>query len=136
MKLLNTKYKDSGVALALLVLRVVAGSAMAVNHGYKKLTGFSEIAAKGFSDPFHIGVKASLSMAIFAEFFCGLLIVLGLLTRLATIPLIITMCVALFIAHSGDFFGQGELAGIFLAVFLVLLLVGPGKYSVDKAIGK
>ena len=136
MKLISTTYKEGNVALSSLILRVAAGTSIAVNHGYKKLTGFNEMAAKGFADPFHIGVKASLSLTLFAELFCALLIVIGLLTRLAAIPLIIAMCVALFYAHGGSFFGQGELAGIFLAIFLVLLITGPGKYSVDKAIGK
>ncbi|ANH83839.1 DoxX family protein [Niabella ginsenosidivorans] len=136
MKLISTKYKDGNVALSLLLLRITAGASIALNHGYQKLTGFNEMAAKGFADPFHIGVKASLGLTIFAEFFCGLLIIIGLLTRLATIPLIIAMCVALFFAHGGDFFGKGELAGIFLVIFVVLLITGPGKYSADRAIGK
>ncbi|MBZ4188322.1 DoxX family protein [Niabella beijingensis] len=135
MKFISTKYRDNHVALGILLLRVVTGCTMAA-HGLKKLTGFNAMAAKGFADPFHIGVKASLSLTIFAEFFCALFIVLGLLTRLATLPLIVCMCVALFIAHDGKIFGDGELAAVYLAVFLTLFIIGPGKYSVDKAIGK
>lgn len=136
MKLISSKYKDNNVALAMLLLRVASGIAMIANHGWKKLTGFNEMAAKGFADPFHIGVKASLALTVFAEFFCAVLVIFGLLTRLATIPLIIAMCVALFYAHNGEFFGKGELPGLFLAMFLAILIIGPGKYSVDKAIGK
>ncbi|MBO9620013.1 MAG: DoxX family protein [Niabella sp.] len=136
MKWMSAKYKDVNVSVALLLLRVTSGSAMALNHGLKKLTGFNQIAARGFADPFHIGTKLSLGLATFAEFFCALLVVAGLLTRLATLPLIIAMFVALFHAHGGDFFGQGESAGIYLVIFLVILIIGPGKYSMDKAIGK
>jgi putative oxidoreductase len=75
-------------------------------------------------------------MVIFAEFFCALFIIIGLFTRLATIPLIITMSVALFKAHNVDIFGKGELAGLYLTCFLVLLLLGPGKVSVDGMTGK
>ena len=73
---------------------------------------------------------------IFAEFFCGVFILLGLFTRLACIPLIISMSVALFYAHKGDFFGDGEKATLFLLGYLALLFTGPGKVSMDKLIGK
>ncbi|WP_008585027.1 DoxX family protein [Niabella soli] len=136
MKLLSSKYKEVNVSVALLLLRVTSGAAMVMNHGIKKLTGFNQIASKGFADPFHIGVKLSLGLTLFAELFCALLLIAGLLTRLAAIPLIIAMSVALFHAHGGDFFGQGELPGVYLAIFLTLLIIGPGKYSMDKAIGK
>lgn len=136
MKIVSSKYNDRNVSLAMLLLRVVSGSAMIANHGYKKLVGFTEMANKGFADPFNIGVKFSLGLTVFAECFCALLIVLGLFTRLAAIPLIIAMSVALFYAHSGDFFGKGELPALFLSVFLAILLIGPGKFSVDKALGK
>lgn len=106
-----------------------------IPHGYKKLLNFANKSA-GFTDPFGIGGPASMSLAIFAEFFCAVLIVLGLLTRLATIPLIIAMSVALFIANKGQVFGDGETAALFLAGFLILLLAGPGKISADRLIGK
>ncbi len=134
-KLLSTKYAASSFNIALLFIRVTAGTAMAFGHGYGKLVGFSQRAGK-FADPFHIGSATSLSLTIFAEFFCAFFVVFGLFTRLACIPLIIAMSVALFYANGARLYGGGELAGIYLAVFLGILLVGPGKISIDATIGK
>lgn len=77
-----------------------------------------------------------MSLTIFAEFFCAGLIMIGLMTRLATIPLIIAMSVALFYSHNGEMFGEGEKAALFLAGYIALLFAGPGKLSADKLIGK
>ena len=134
-KLFSTKVSENALAFALLVLRVGAGSVTLMKHGLDKLMHFSQKAG-GFADPFGIGSTASLSLTVFAEFFCAVFIILGLFTRLACIPLIINMGVALFIAHKGDFFGQGELAGLFLIVFFTLLITGPGKASLDRFIAK
>lgn len=134
-KLFSTRVSENALAFALLVLRVGAGSLMLMKHGLDKLMHFSQKAG-GFADPFGIGSTASLSLAVFAEFFCAVFIILGLFTRLATIPLIINMAVALFVAHQGDFFGKGELAGLFLVVFVTLLFTGPGKVSLDRLIAK
>jgi len=136
MKLMTSKYSEPSVSISLLLLRVVAGSTMLMNHGLRKLSNFNNIVAKGFADPFHIGAKASLGLTIFAEVFCAGLIIIGLLTRIASLPLIVAMTVALFLAHSGDLYGEGESAGIFLTIFVVLFLMGPGKFSLDKKIGK
>ena len=134
-KLFSTRVSENALAFALLVLRVGAGSLMLMKHGLDKLMHFSQKAG-GFADPFGIGSTASLSLAVFAEFFCAVFIILGLFTRLATIPLIIAMSVALFVAHQGDFFGKGELAGLFFIVFVTLLFTGPGKVSLDRLIAK
>lgn len=136
MKLMTSKYSEPSVSIALLLLRVVSGSAMLMNHGLKKITNFDAIVAKGFADPFHVGVKASLGLTIFAEAICAGLLIIGLFTRLASLPLIGAMAVALFFAHGGDFYGEGELAGLFMAVFIIIFLMGPGKFSLDKKIGK
>lgn len=134
-KLFSTRVSENALAFALLILRLGAGSLMLVKHGFDKLTHFAQIAPK-FSDPFHIGSTTSLALVVFAEFFCSAFIILGLFTRLACIPLIIAMAVALFYASNGDFFGKGEAAGLFLIVFFVLLFTGPGKVSLDRLIGK
>lgn len=133
-KLFSTRYSDQSISISLFLLRLAVGGLM-IPHGYQKLMNFGAKSA-GFTDPFHIGGPASMSLAIFAEFFCAILIVIGLATRLASLPLIITMSVALFIAHKGEIFGDGEHAALYLAGFLILLFAGPGKISVDKMIGK
>ena len=133
-KLFSTRYSDGAFNVAMLVLRLAAG-ALIIPHGYMKLKNFSSMSHK-FADPFHIGMKLSLSLTIFAEFFCGILIVIGLLTRLACIAPVIAMAVALFYAHNGQVFGDGEMAALYLAMFVAILLVGPGRASVDGMIGK
>ena len=134
-KLFSTRTSESAFSFAMLILRLATGSLMLMNHGLDKLIHFSEKAGR-FADPFGIGSTASLSLAIFAEFFCAVFIILGLFTRLACIPLIINMSVALFVAHHGDFFGKGELAGLFLACFAAILFAGPGRVSLDRFLVK
>jgi len=133
-KLFSTRYTDNSISFALLVLRIALGGLM-IPHGYQKLMTFAA-KSSSFSDPFHIGSAASLSLTIFAEFFCAVFVMIGLMTRLATIPLIVAMSVAVFVAHKGQVFGDGEHAALYLAGFIALLFTGPGKISMDKLIGK
>jgi putative oxidoreductase len=133
-KLFNSKYTDSGISFALLVVRLSVGGLM-IPHGVKKLMSFAAKSST-FSDPFGIGHPTSMALVIFAELFCAVFIVMGLMTRLAAIPLIIAMSVAVFKAHNGDVFGEAELATLYLMGFVALLFAGPGKYSMDRLIGK
>lgn len=133
-RLFSSKYSDNVISLALFVLRLVLGGLM-IPHGYQKLISYAS-QSSSFADPFGIGPAASMALTIFAEFFCAVFIVLGLMTRLACIPLIIAMSVAVFKAHKGEIFGDGEHAALFLGGFITLLLAGPGKFSLDRLIGK
>lgn len=121
-------------SFGLLILRVGVGTIMASAHGWGKLTNFSEYAAQ-FADPYGFGPGLSLTLVVFAEFFCSILIIFGVFTRLAVIPLIITMLTAAFIIHADDPFGKKELAVMFLTALSTLLFTGAGKYSVDGAMG-
>lgn len=120
--------------LGLLILRFVSGGAL-LTHGYPK---FQKVinGDMQFGDPLGLGQATSLYLSAFAEFICAILIILGLLTRLASIPLIINMAVAFTIVHSADDFGTKELSLLYLGMFLTLFFTGPGKYSVDKGIFK
>lgn len=134
-KIFSTSVSDNAFSFALLVLRVGAASLMMIQHGLDKLTHFGQKASK-FYDPFNIGNTTSLSLVVFAEFFCAAFIILGLFTRLASIPLIIAMGVAVFMRHKGEFYGEGESAGLYLVCFISLAFLGAGKFSMDRFIAK
>ncbi len=118
--------------LGLLILRLVSGAAM-LTHGYPKLQKLLNGNFQ-FGDPLGVGPEVSLILTVFAEAICSALIILGLTTRLATIPLIVTMAVAFFIVHGADPFKTKELALIYLSIFTALFFSGPGKFSADRAI--
>ena len=86
-KLLSTKYSTGAFNTAMLLLRLALGILMMM-HGYNKLVHFADMQHK-FMNFLGLGSTLSLILVIFAEFFCSLFLILGLFTRLATIPLII-----------------------------------------------
>lgn len=132
-RLFYHSYSPAAFNLAMLVVRVVFGLLM-MHHGWQKLSHFAEYEHK-FMNFMGIGQTASLGLATFAEFFCSLLLILGLFTRLATIPLLVTIGV-IFNKHHWQFFGDHELVPALATAYIVLLLVGPGKYSLDAQISK
>ena len=133
-KLFSTRYSAGAFNVGLLLFRIAIGSLMMM-HGYDKLTHFNEYAAQ-FMNFMGLGAKVSLGLCIFAEFFCSILLILGFFTRLATIPLIITMCVIVFQVGKADVFGKAEIGALYLAGYVLILFIGPGKASVDGLITK
>jgi putative oxidoreductase len=117
-------------AIGLAFFRI-SMSAMMLTHGLPKLqkliSGDFE-----FADPIGIGAAPSLFLTVIGEFICPILIIIGYKTRLASIPTVITMLVAAFIAHAADAFGSKEKALLYLVGFATIVLIGPGKYSVDR----
>ncbi|MEL7118139.1 MAG: DoxX family protein [Bacteroidota bacterium] len=122
--------------LALLILRIVFGGSMLYGHGIGKLMRLFSGEEIQFFNFLGIGPEISLALCAFAEFFCAILIVLGLFTRWAALPLIFAMLVAIFGAHFGDPFGKIEKALLFLAAYAALFLTGAGSYSIDGLLKK
>lgn len=118
------------VDLAALLLRVIMGGFMAYAHGWGKFQKWDEYKLD-FATPFGMPDDVAAALTIFAELFACIFIVAGLFTRIATIPIIICMAVAAFNIHAGDPLVDREGAITYLATFLVVLMLGPGKYSLD-----
>lgn len=123
--------KDTLNSLGLLVLRITIGGAMLIGHGWAKLSGYQQ-KVEDFPDPLGLGSQVTLILGIFAEVGCSILLMLGLLTRLAAIPLACMMAVAVFIVHRTDAWSVKEPAALYLIAFGVLVLTGPGRFSVDS----
>lgn len=119
---------------ALLMLRTVSSAFMLFAHGLPKLNRLFSSGDINFADPLGIGTIPSLTLAVFSEFFCSILVVFGLFTRASLMALIITMFVAGFIHHAPDPFVQKEKALLFLLIYVFLFITGPGKYSLSRII--
>ncbi len=127
--LFSTESFGSIQNFGLFFMRLFVGGFM-LTHGIPKLLGFSMM-AKHFPDVIGIGSAPSAALMVFAEFFCSILIILGLFSRWACIPPIIGMLVAVLVAHANDPFMAKELPMFYLFSYLTLLLLGPGKFSLD-----
>lgn len=122
--------------VALLILRLSFGAMMIYGHGWGKLMRFFGDEPPSFGDPIGLGPIPSLVLVVFAEVVCAVLVGLGWMTRLATIPLMITMFVAAFVAHIDDPFSRMEKPLMYLIVYLAIFLIGPGWYSIDAQLRK
>lgn len=119
----------------LLAFRLGFAGTLALGHGFGKLQDLLG-GSSSFPDPLGIGAPASLALAMFAEFFCALAVVLGLMSRWASVPLVITFVVAFFLYHVGDPMQERELAFVYLVAFTGLLCTGPGRFSLDAWLRK
>lgn len=135
MKIFNAKPLSGLYPLAYALLRFGSGAAM-ITHGYPKFMKLLEGGEIKFADPLGVGVMLSLILAVFAELFCAVLVALGLFTRAAVIPLIVTMAVAAFVVHGADPFGKKELALLYLLAYILIFAGGSGSFSVDRLRGK
>ena len=116
--------------LGLALLRI-APSAMLMAHGIPKLQKLID-GNYDFGDPLGIGPAPTLFLAVLAEVICPILIILGFKTRWAAVLPALTMLVAAFVVHGSDPFGVKEKALLFLTCFICIILLGPGKFSVDR----
>lgn len=134
MKVFSTSYNQNLYDLAIFLLRLTVGVFM-ITHGLGKLDMLMEGGVVEFADPLGVGAKTSLALTVFSELICSFLLIMGFATRLSSVPLIITMLIIIFNVHGSDDFSRKELPGLYLAIYILLLVVGGGKFSVDYLIG-
>lgn len=126
-------FRGKGVSFFILVLRVFFG-VLFFTHGFDKMMNFSEL-SETYPSVLGFGSYMTLMVTIFCEFCCSLFLIAGLLIRVMVLPMIVAMAVAFFDVHDG-FLPEGELALIYMVVFIILYIVGPGRYSLDYLVSK
>lgn len=116
---------------ALLFLRVSGSLLLLVVHGLPKLLNLqAELGV--IEDPLGLGSAVTLSLAIFAEVLCPLLIILGPFTRLASVPILAVLLVSLVLVHPEWSLGEGQFAWLLAIIFTTLLIGGPGRFALGK----
>ena len=149
---METRTQDLATSIGLLILRLGSGGVMA-SHGWGKLQMLLAGNFDMMGDPVGLGNKASLILVVGAEFVCAILVMLGLITRLAAIPVVFAMGVAAFVAHGNDPISMETAAKLFMAgeskswaskepallyliPFFALVFTGAGRFSIDNVIWK
>lgn len=121
---------NTSMDFGILLLRLGVGCMMLI-HGIPKLALLLRGDWSNFPDPLSIGSFFSLLLCVIAEFGGSILILLGFLSRLATLLLIINMSVTLFLVIGLSGWHVQELAAIYLLIYLTLFYTGPGQFSLD-----
>lgn len=129
-RVFSVNKSSNAVDIGLLIARTGIALLM-LSHGVPKLLHLLSGDPVQFPPVMGMSAAFSLCLAVFAEVICSVFILLGFATRLAVIPLIITMLVAAFFIHVADPFGKQEPSLQYLLVYIVLLFTGSGKYSID-----
>ncbi len=134
MKNRTLNYPSLNTDIGTLLLRLIFGG-MFIYFGYGKLSNYDTMLGM-MGDPIGIGSKLSLILVIFGEFFCGIFIAIGFLTRIFVIPTFITMVVAYFVVHANDPFMVKQSAFVYMMLCLSVFVLGSGKFSLDRLIFK
>ncbi|EJM18576.1 putative membrane protein [Pseudomonas sp. GM18] len=121
---------EQAQSLGLLFLRVTGSLFLLWVHGLPKLLDFNA-QLQLIEDPFHLGAHLTLSLAIFAEVLCPLLIVAGVLARLACLPILFVLLVALLVVHPEWSVAEGQFGWLLLIIFTSVFIAGPGRLALN-----
>ena len=125
------RFRGTGSSVLILILRLVFG-VLFLLHGVDKMSDFQAL-SENYPSVMGLGSYMTLMITIFCEFCCSLFLIAGLLVRLMVLPMILAMAVAFFDVHDA-MMPEGELSLIYLIVFIILYIVGPGRFSFDYLI--
>ena len=134
-RIINVNKAATTTDIALLVARIGIGALM-LTHGIPKMMMLFSGAPVQFPPVMGMSAELSLGLTVFAEVFCSVFLLAGFASRLAVIPLMSTMLVAVLVIHAADPLSVKEPALLYLLVYMGLLFAGSGKYSVDYLLQK
>ncbi|MBA5687450.1 DoxX family protein [Duganella sp. LX47W] len=115
----------------LLLLRLAGAFLLLYVHGVPKLLHYgSEL--HHIEDPLHLGAGITLSLAIFAEVLCPLLVAAGVYTRLACLPILFLLLVSMVFVHPDWSIADGQFGWLLMTIFASVAVAGPGRYRLGS----
>ncbi|CAN5633149.1 DoxX family protein [soil metagenome] len=121
--------------LSLLVFRVAVSVELMVAHGLKKV-GVGVQNAELVPNPLHLPEVFNQAFATTANLFFPVLVIVGLLTRLAILPVLAVTLTGYFLLHWHGSLLEKDTPFMYSLSYLLILALGPGKYSADFLIHK
>ena len=117
--------------VGIFILRVGV-AAMMLGHGWPKLVLRVQGRGAEWLDPLGWGPVVSLVLCVAAEFFCSLAVLLGLMTRLASLVLVVNFWVIVFVYGESSSWVQSELPVLYMLCFATLVCTGSGPLAIDR----
>jgi putative oxidoreductase len=121
--------------IGLLVFRILLSAELMIVHGLKKI-GIGTTEAEQVPNPLHFPYAFNQAFAITANLIFPVFIILGLFTRFAILPVIAVTLTGYFVVHWHDSLLEKDTPFMYSLSYLLLLALGPGKYSVDYLLHK
>ncbi|WGK92711.1 DoxX family protein [Pseudomonas migulae] len=125
-----SQWDERAQDIGLFFLRVSGGLFLLWVHGLPKLLNYNA-QLQVIEDPFHLGANVTLMLAIFAEVLCPLLIMVGVLVRLACLPILSVLWIALLFVHPQWSLEEGQFGWLLLILFTSLFIAGPGRLALN-----
>ena len=123
------------VSLGLLFFRIAVSIELILVHGLKKL-GVGVSTAEVVPNPLHLPETLNQIFATTANVILPLFVIFGLLTRLAVLPILAVTLTGYFVVHGNSPLSERDIPFMYSISFLLLLIAGSGKYSVDSMLFK
>jgi putative oxidoreductase len=121
--------------VGMLLFRIAASLEIIVVHGFKKI-GIGVSVAENVPNPLHLPEVLNNTFATAANIFFPFLVLIGFCTRLATLPTLAVTLTGYFVVHWHDALLVRDTPFVYSLMFFLILLMGPGKYSLDNSISK
>lgn len=125
--------------VALLLLRIMVATSLIYHHGSDKIPDWDILTKRPYLDPIGIGIVPSLIFALFTDAICAALVLVGFGTRIASFFCLLTLGTVFFIIDHAlippywpvPHGGHAEMLWVYMAAFLVFLIAGGGRYSLE-----
>lgn len=140
-RFISGRFMPTNTDIGLLALRVGMFLNLFIRHGWEKFAEYDFLSTH-IPDPLHIGVKGSFFAAMIADSILSIFLIFGFATRLSALFVLSTLVVAWTLVDKFAYIGHrqwsehGEVTLAYIAALVAVIVMGPGRYSVDAQLAE